>query len=145
MGIKFLSSYLNKNDDLKHKDYFHESFKSNYETKIIVWDCLGWMRRLYKFHSRSSKILFDFREMNHEIQRILDSFKFFGFKLIAFIDGYHCTNKIPEKRRRRKDTLKNIRKNIQLFKQINTNNINNSNNTHNIDNQKLQKKIDFIV
>eukprot|EP01084_Bolivina_argentea_P187662 323192_1 len=124
MGIKYLQSYLNDHPSLKHEIHFdwnknnEEKTNRSNEQNLIVWDCLGWLRRLYRGHARTSQLLFDFKHLDHECNQLISTFKRFGFELIPFIDGYFCQDKIQEKTRRKLSTLKKINKNINLIKQM---------------------------
>merc|ERR1712154_381704 len=55
----------------------------------------------------------------------------------AFIDGYHCNQKIQEKRRRKMGTFKNIAKNLELIKKLHE--------TEDVKEQnKLIKNLEFV-
>eukprot|EP01084_Bolivina_argentea_P200500 342864_1 len=130
MGIKYFSTYLKNNPKLRHtyncilnqdidtaqkkKTKYDQSTTKN----VIVWDCLGWMQRLYAGSDRKTKLLFNFKRLDTCCQIVIDVFKESGFELIAFIDGYHCENKQIEKKRRRAEKKRKIQNNIKLIKQL---------------------------
>lgn len=152
MGVKYLAQYLENHPTLKHTEilqWHHNKIndeQKNNTQNIIVWDCLGWMRRLYRCKDVHSKLLFDFKKLNIECRNIIDTFNRFGFKLVAFIDAYFCVDKFTEKRRRKHQSLSKIRKNIKLIKQMHEINNNDDINKDNKAKQRqsLIKKLDFV-
>eukprot|EP01083_Nonionella_stella_P176657 618724_1 len=141
MGIKYLTSYLKENPTLRHEVCLKWNNKDGNvnpitEGNLIVWDCLGWIKRLYKSRHRNTKLLFDFKQLDMECRQLIETFKRFGFELIAFVDGYHSNDKTAEKRRRKLQSLKNIRKNIKILKQLHE--------TDPKQRQSLVKKFEFV-
>ena len=104
------------------------------------------MRSLYLHNRADTKLFFDFKQLNIQCKRIIERFKRFGFKLIAFIDGYYCNDKFKEKRQRRYKTLTRIRKNIKLIKQMHqVNNNENIDNDYKVKHRKaIMKKMEFV-
>eukprot|EP01084_Bolivina_argentea_P154970 270107_1 len=107
---------------------------TNSQPNVVVWDCLGWLKMLYE--SQSTNLLFDFKHFNDQCKQLIDTFKRSGFELIAFIDGYHCEDKIKEKRYRKLSKLKKIRNNLKIIKKMHYSDAD--------DRQQLMKSLEFI-
>lgn len=135
MGIKYLTTYLENHPNLKHTVRFQRKVNGK---KLLIWDACGWLRRCFGAYSRSSKLLFDFKVLDRECKKLLNTFKRFGFEVVAFIDGYFCGDKFEEKRHRKARDLKAIRKNIKILRQMHENKVNKQKIN------KLQRKMDWI-
>eukprot|EP01084_Bolivina_argentea_P200498 342859_1 len=117
MGIKGLKSYLDSQPKLKHYIEFkqHDIIQ---QRKIIIWDVLGFMRRLFGAYDRTTKLFFDFNQLKIQTKRTIDVFKSYGFQLVAFIDGYHIEAKVETKMQRLIRKRNKIRKTIELIKKL---------------------------
>eukprot|EP01083_Nonionella_stella_P270650 916636_1 len=117
MGIKGLKSYLDSQPKLKHYIEFkqHDIIQ---QRKIIIWDVLGFMRRLFGAYDRTTKLFFDFNQLKYHTKRTIDVFKSYGFQLVAFIDGYHIEAKVETKMQRLIRKRNKIRKTIELIKKL---------------------------
>merc|ERR1719334_2229368 len=79
---------------------------------------MGWLRRCFSSHSRSVNLFADFKQLNRECKKLIDTFKRFGFEVVVFIDAYFCADKVGEKRSRKKERWLEIRKSIKTLRQI---------------------------
>ena len=85
---------------------------------LIIWDALGSLRRCYGCYSREAKLLFDFKVLDAECRRIIETFNRFGFEIVAFIDGRFCREKVKEKTQRKRKSLNGVRKFIKTLKEM---------------------------
>jgi len=122
MGIKFLQSFLRNHPELRHSVVFEwsagdgDSVPLSASRRLLVWDAAGWLRRCFRCHSRASKLFSDFKVLDRECKNLMATFKRIGFEVVAFIDGRFCADKVHEKRSRKLESLRNIRRNIKLLR-----------------------------
>ena len=140
MGINNLTTYLEKHPKLKHQiNFYSKSNKSltHGGKTLIIWDASGFLRQCYGCYSREAKLLFDFKVLDAECRRIIETFNRFGFEIVAFIDGRFCREKVKEKTQRKRKLLKKVRKFIKTLKELH--------HTESAQQRKaLEKKIGFV-
>ena len=118
MGIKYLPSYLEDHPRLKHMVHFNRTERRRDGRNLLIWDALGWLHRCFGSHDRATKLLFDFKVLDAECQRIVAAFQRFGFEVVAFIDGYFCRHKVGEKRKRKRRSLNSVRKYVETLHEL---------------------------
>eukprot|EP01084_Bolivina_argentea_P293187 504209_1 len=138
MGIKGFRSYLQSQSKLKHTIRFTSNNTNIRQSrKIIIWDALGFMRRLFGWYDKSTKLLFDLSKLDSQIKHTIKVFDLYGFELVAFIDGYHIDAKHSTHMQRLTARIKKFQKNIHLIKQLHKNDITKEQQT------KIIEKLDF--
>ena len=119
MGIKGLYSYLRSKPELLHVIVFDEP-NVKQERDLILFDALGFMQILLNSRHRCTKLLFDFSEWDKRIKWMVQSFKRYGFKLMAFIDGRYIKSKNPTMNDRAKEKFEGLKEIIGYMKQLNS-------------------------
>jgi len=134
MGIKFFFNYLRDHPELVRKASFGDQNRvAQNQAKTIVWDVLGFLPRLCCVWSREFKLFGDLLPLFEQCSQVVRAFKSRGFELVIFIDGYFWEEKLKEKRKRKKQSLKDIDKYIKCV--------------HALEEQPSQslKKLPFVV